>query len=320
MAKVTRLSLDGGGSDRKRLHLREISSDADAPLETVGQDLRSARQRRGEELVEIAKELKIRRDYLDAIEDSRFEALPGRTYAIGFVRTYAEYLGLDGVECVDRLKSEIAGRGDGKEHAVALSPPRERRLPQGGILFVILLLIALVYLSYYLYVSAGRLASPPVTPVPARLAEQAVPPASAPAQTATAQPSPAPVSAAPPQPAAAPPAPAAAAEPAPAPTPVLPQGIRYGAQNVGSRVTLLAHKPARVTVLGANNRLFLDRALQPGDSYIVPNVLGLMLTTTDGGAIELVLDGNSLGYAAKEGVVATNISLNPRDVAARKQP
>jgi hypothetical protein len=75
-----------------------------------------------------------------------------------------------------------------------------------------------------------------------------------------------------------------------------------------------------VTVLGANNRLFLDRALQPGDSYIVPNVLGLMLTTTDGGAIELVLDGNSLGYAAKEGVVATNISLNPRDVAARKQP
>ncbi len=319
MAKVTRLTLDGGGSDRKRMNLREISSDADAPLETVGQDLRSARQKRGEELKEIAKELKIRRDYLDAIEDSRFEALPGRTYAIGFVRTYAEYLGLDSAECIDRLKAEIAGRGDAKEHAVALSPPRERRLPQGGIALVILLLIAGVYLSYYLYVSAIRIATPAVTPVPARLAQQASPPASAPAQPTLAGPGPA---TAEPVPTAVPAAPALAAapEPVPAAAPAVPQGMKYGAQNTGSRLTLLAHKPARLTVLGANNRLFLDRPLQAGDSYVVPNVLGLMMTTTDGGAIELILDGSSLGYAAKEGVVASNISLNPRDVAARKQP
>jgi len=307
MAKVTRLSLDGGGSDRKRLHLREISNDADAPLETVGQDLRSARQKRGEELKDIAKELKIRRDYLDAIEESRFDALPGRTYAIGFIRTYAEYLGLDGAECVDRLKAEIAGRSDAKEHPVTVSTPRERRIPQGAIALIVLLLIAAVYLTYYLYVSAERIAAPPVTPVPARLTEQvpaAQPPSPAPEQTASV-------------PDAAPPAGPAAAPEAPAAAPPLPPGTKYGAQNVGSRVTLVAHKPARVTVLGANNRLFLDRPLQPGDSYLVPNVLGLTLTTTDGGAVELILDGNSLGYAAKEGVVS-NISLNPGDVAARK--
>ncbi|HYM19287.1 MAG TPA: helix-turn-helix domain-containing protein [Micropepsaceae bacterium] len=310
MAKVTRLSLDGGGSDRKRLHLREISNDADAPLETVGQDLRSARQKRGEEFKDIAKELKIRRDYLEAIEESRFDALPGRTYAIGFIRTYAEYLGLDGAECVDRLKAEIAGRGDAKEHPVSVSAPRERRIPQGAIALIVLLLIAAVYLTYYLYVSAERIAAPPVTPVPARLTEQVAPtpPPQVPASEQTAS---------------APDA-AASAEPAPVPVPppaapaeALAQGTKYGAQNLGSRVTLIAHKLARVTVLGANNRLFLDRALQPGDSYLVPNVLGLTLTTTDGGAIEFILDGNSLGYAAKEGVVS-NISLNPRDVAARK--
>jgi cytoskeleton protein RodZ len=313
MAKVTRLTLEGGGSDRKRLHLREISGDADAPLETVGQDLRNLRQKRGEELADISKELKIRRDYLEAIEDSRFEALPGRTYAIGFVRTYAEYLGLDGPECVDRLKTEIAGRGDAKEHAVALSPPRERRLPPGGIALLVLLLIAAVYLAYYLYVSAQRIATPPVTPVPERLTEQVRPPPAS-ASAATAEPA----SANLPEPAAIP-TPSVPADAASAQATTLPQGIKYGAQNVGSRVTLLAHKLARVTVLGANDRLFLDRGLQPGDSYMVPNVLGLTLNTTDGGAIELILDGNSLGYVAKEGA-ASGISLSPRDVAARKQP
>jgi cytoskeleton protein RodZ len=315
MAKVTRLTLEGGGSDRKRPHLREISGDADAPLETVGQDLRNLRQKRGEELADIAKELKIRRDYLEAIEDSRFDALPGRTYAIGFVRTYAEYLGLDGAECVDRLKTEIAGRGDTKEHAVALSPPRERRLPPGGIALLILLLIAAVYLSYYLYVAAQRIATPPVSPVPARLAEQVAPPPAPVANPAQAAPAAADL----PGPIAVPSQPSTTAEAASPAATLLPQGIKYGAQNVGSRVTLLAHRLARVTVLGANDRLFLDRGLQPGDSYMVPNVLGLTLTTTDGGAIELVLDGNSLGYAAREGA-ASGISLNPRDVAARKQP
>src|SRR3954462_5597397 len=97
-AKVTRLTLDNnnGGLERRRLHLREISDDVDAPLETVGQDLRKARQLRGEELAQISRVLKIRRDLLEALEESDFDALPGRAYTIGFVRSYAEYLGLDG--------------------------------------------------------------------------------------------------------------------------------------------------------------------------------------------------------------------------------
>ena len=105
MPKVTRLSLDqGGGLERRRLHLREISDDADAPLETVGQDLRKARQRKGEDLAMISSVLKIRKDYLDALEESKFDAIPGRAYTIGFVRAYAQYLGLYPRECVERLK------------------------------------------------------------------------------------------------------------------------------------------------------------------------------------------------------------------------
>src|SRR5258705_8155613 len=225
MPKVTRLTLDqGGGLERRRLHLREISDDADAPLETVGQDLRKARQRKGEDLAQISSVLKIRKDYLDALEESKFDAIPGRAYVIGFVRAYSHYLGLDPRECVERLKMEIAGRSEGREANVQVSSPRERKLPPGGMWLAILLLIAVVYGAYYLFIAVNRMASPAVAPVPARLAAQAglasnatsVAPAAAPA------------------PVAAPPA-ALTTQSAAVPTaPPLPPGQRYGSQNAGS--------------------------------------------------------------------------------------
>src|ERR1700748_2011949 len=109
MAANEDASSEDGGS-RRRIHLREISDDADAPLETVGQDLRAARQRRGDDLASVSRALKIRKDHLEALEEDRFEQLPGRAYAIGFVRSYADYLGIDPVQSVERFKMEIAGR------------------------------------------------------------------------------------------------------------------------------------------------------------------------------------------------------------------
>src|SRR5258708_39728634 len=174
MPKVTRLTLDqGGGLERRRLHLREISDDSDAPLETVGQDLRKARQLKGEDLAQISAVLKIRKDYLDALEESKFEAIPGRAYIIGFIRTYAQYLGLDPNECIARVKREIAGRGDGREGNVEVSSPRERKLPPGGMWLAIFLLIAVVYGAYYLFGAVSHMTSSSVAPVPARLAAQA---------------------------------------------------------------------------------------------------------------------------------------------------
>ncbi len=56
MSKVTHLTVEeGGGQNRRRIHLREISGDSESPLETVGQDLRAARLRRGEELATASK-------------------------------------------------------------------------------------------------------------------------------------------------------------------------------------------------------------------------------------------------------------------------
>jgi cytoskeleton protein RodZ len=314
MAKVTRLSLDNNGElDRRRLNFREISGDADAPLESVGQDLRKAREKRGEDLEHISRLLKIRRDYLALLEEGAADSLPGRAYAIGFVRSYATYLGLDGNEYVERLKAEIAGRGENREPQPSAAPPMDWSWLQGQWVLAGLLAVALLYAGYYLIVSATRVTEQPVLPVPARLAAEAgLPPtASAPAPAGQA-PGTAPTPATPPAPAAVVSSPPAQAAPA------LPAGQTYGTQNTNSRITLRVHRPLLVTVAGANNRIFINRTLQAGDRYIVPNIAGLRLSAPDSGAVELIVDGTSVGFAGDNGVVANNMPLNPQDLAARQ--
>jgi cytoskeleton protein RodZ len=288
--------------------------------------LRKARQLKGEELAQISRVLKIRKDHLEALEESNFDAIPGRAYAIGFVRSYAEYLGLDAAACLVRLKAEIAGRGEAKEGPVPISAPRDRKLPQGTVIFAVILIIALIYGIYYLIVAVNRMASQPVPPVPPQLAAQAglTPPPSPPAPSA--QPASdvsqsssdgdaAPPPSIPETPAA--PQQAAAAMPAASTLAALPEGHVYGAQNK-SRITLRAHKPARITVLGPDSRLYLDRLLETGDSYLVPDATGLTLSTSDGGAVEMIIDGSSVGYAGNDGAALTAVSLNPQELSGRR--
>ena len=73
----------------------------------IGNSLREARLRQGLEFPRIEEETKIRGKYLRALEDEAFEVLPGDTYVKGFLRTYADYLGLDGQLYVDEFNSRF---------------------------------------------------------------------------------------------------------------------------------------------------------------------------------------------------------------------
>src|SRR5215831_980828 len=145
MNKITHLTVEeGGAQNRRRIHLREIAGEMDSPLETVGQDLRSSRLRRGEDLATVSKALKIRKDHLEALEEDRLEALPGRAYAVGFVRTYSDYLGLDTPRVLERYKAQIAGRLEDPNPTITIiDDDDQRRLPQGwkivvGVVFLLL--------------------------------------------------------------------------------------------------------------------------------------------------------------------------------------
>jgi hypothetical protein len=88
----------------------------------IGSSLREARLRLDLDFPELEERTKIRPKYLRALEDERFEILPAPTYIRGFLRSYADALGLDGQPFVDEYNTRFAV---GEEDA----PVRSRRVP-----------------------------------------------------------------------------------------------------------------------------------------------------------------------------------------------
>lgn len=157
MNKVTMLPTEDRSDARRRLHLRDITNELPEAADTVGAELRNARLRRGEDLRSIAQCLRISRSQIEAIEEGRNADLPARAYAIGFVRSYAEYLGLDSRHVVERFKAEF----DNEEAAAAdLSFPEageERPLPKGTFLIVLLVIAAGAYGGWLLSKSTDEM-------------------------------------------------------------------------------------------------------------------------------------------------------------------
>lgn len=83
----------------------------------IGTTLRDARVRRDISLQQAEDETKIRVKYIQALENEDFDVLPGGTYVKGFLRTYAEYLGLDYQLLLDEF-NEKYGSGDHREHLI----------------------------------------------------------------------------------------------------------------------------------------------------------------------------------------------------------
>ena len=167
----------------------------------VGALLRASRLRCGEELRDVAALLRIRQAYLEAIEEGRYEDLPGITYAVGFVRTYAEHLGLDSEEVVRRFKAESENL-ERRTELVFPSPIAERGTPGAAIIFIGVLVAALAYGAWYIGTSEESVFDELVTPLPDRLAALLPGDTGQPAQTdqgpstAEAAPQPGPVGAA----------------------------------------------------------------------------------------------------------------------------
>ena len=94
----------------------------------IGSSLREARIRQGYDLNEAEVGTKIRGKYLDALEEERFDVLPAPTYVKGFLRSYADFLGLDGQLYVDEYNTRYgSGSGSGEEDYVSSRPYRPSR-------------------------------------------------------------------------------------------------------------------------------------------------------------------------------------------------
>lgn len=116
----------------------------------VGEILRRARLQKGMTLPEAAQYLYIRESHLQALEDSNFDALPGRVYVIGFIRTYAEFLGLDGARVVELLKRQSDGLGTPQSLNMHLLPSDNRLpgVPVIAVAFASLILLIVLWVVY----------------------------------------------------------------------------------------------------------------------------------------------------------------------------
>jgi len=64
-------------------------------MKDIGNFLRERREAKGISLIEVEKDLKIRKKYLQALEEGNIDLIPGKTYIVGYLRNYSKYLDID---------------------------------------------------------------------------------------------------------------------------------------------------------------------------------------------------------------------------------
>lgn len=281
---------------------------------SLGVALRQARLKRKLGLEDVSNVLRIRKDYLQAIEQGNYRALPGPTYAVGFIRAYAEHLGLHAGDAVRRYKEEVGYVRAGPNLSFP-QPSSESRLPGLALLAGAALTIGILYGAWYMF-------SPAEPPAGEQAAEQ-----QATTQTPEPSPAPAPVGGAAPTmvPAASPPeavAPAAQPveaqpqTPASAPADVDSQAggapaAEQAAAAPSGRVVVSVVSDSWVQVRNAEGAVVFTKLLRPGEAYEVPaDQQGLTLLTGNAGAVRVSVDGRMLPLLGSSGEVRRDIPLD----------
>jgi cytoskeletal protein RodZ len=146
----------------------------DAAPAGVGPMLRAAREAKGLTLEQVASETRIARRHLEHIESGELEALPGRTYAIGFARTYARTVGLDQEEVASLAREEmdtaaINARYEQQARGT-FEPGDPSRAPGGRLLYFSLFAILILLVGIFF---AARALFAPAAEMPSLVEEQA---------------------------------------------------------------------------------------------------------------------------------------------------
>ena len=137
----------------------------------IGSSLREARLRQSLDFPELEERTKIRPKYLRALEDERFDILPAPTYVRGFLRSYADALGLDGQPFVDEYNTRFAV-GDEDAPLRARRVPVQRRDRSGHESRIAVLALFAIAVVTALVIAAWRFGGPEGETVPG-LASQA---------------------------------------------------------------------------------------------------------------------------------------------------
>lgn len=242
---------------------------------SAGERLRDARERAGYSLSEAASRTRIREDYLEALEDMDPRGLPARAYAIGYLRTYATFLGLDGYVIVEQFKREVDTETGRAQPSAAARIRREIKLPR-GIFGAVLVLASLAAVAFWYADQAGDAGG---------LSNLPSPPDAAPEW--------------------------ARADFSTALEPVTIEDIWAGlplGETDASSVVMRALAPTWVEVRDASGRVLFSRELGAGEVYSARED-GLTVTARDAGAIEVLLNGENMGLLGETGITVENVPV-----------
>lgn len=144
----------------------------------IGSSLRAARMRQELELSQAEHDTRIRAKYLRALEDERFDVLPGAAYTKGFLRTYADYLGLDAQPFIDEYNTRFAPEEEDAPPAQLTIRHRRRFELAPWSLVVAALAASIAALAWGLSgKGGGHHAGPPPSTTPTRTTTRAALPA-----------------------------------------------------------------------------------------------------------------------------------------------
>lgn len=311
-------------SDADDMRMRRPAGEP--PSESIVALLRARRESMGLSTADLAKTLRIRQIYIDALEEGRTELLPGSAYAFGFVRTYARFVGMDGERAVQQFKDEA-------KHIPAQTPlvlPKaltESRTPGFAALLVGALLLAAAYGAWTVW--GDRVAPPPaptIAPPPPLAAPVPPPPepppvAAAPSPDVLPMPVPAPETTAA-VPMAAPPAPIA--PPVALSTPAVPvvptaagvPGPEAAAVPLGPQYVVRAGQASWVEIRAGDGKVLVSRVLAPGESVSVPVDPRARMVTGNAGGVTIEAEGRVSEPLGRIGQVIRDIPLEPKARAA----
>jgi cytoskeleton protein RodZ len=310
---------------------------------TLGMRLREAREAGGLTLAGAAHELRIREDFLRALESDRYVGLPNLPYAQGFVRSYALYLKLNEYDAVAQFKSAI-GSPPPPPKVFVPEPMRVGRWPGVGVVIASILIGGALYGIWQYYqtdralavVPAESAARPAPTPVagrpPVEQAENNSRSTAGPAVEAAK-----PVAEPPPKNVPPPPMPEGAGlgDPRPpgmrlppAEPPKVAEGPKIaeaGAEKkpdeaakpnaAPSRVVIRATGPVTVTfVERSSGRVFSQYTLRAGSILIPPRPEIVAINATSAGALTIEFNGRMLKPLGAPGQPLNRFSLAPEDL------
>ena len=306
---------------------------------TVGEYLRVTRMERKLGLEEISAAIHVRVAQLRAIEEGNIEALPGMTYAVGFVKSYAAFLKLDPAALSAKFKAEHGAMNQQMPDLQIPQPMVESRMPDPMLIGVAAFCAILLLVLWSLF-SGGdedietQVANIPNIPSVEETMTATVEPLSSETETgagvanslSSAETIPPVTETRTLSPgesfdkrddimsfaAVAVPKPQAAAVETLSPD--MPPAETITIKKAPSRVTLSAHQSSWVQIEDPKGNIILKKVLKPGEKVSVPDQPGLRLMTSNAGGFDVSVDGKGIRSFGKSGEIVRGISLDPAEL------